>query len=167
MRLAKTSFELTVLHMADAPVKNCSLDDLQYEITEGDCLGMLKLVGTETVPPEKARDAMLELGNDGSFFEDRGDDDEDSDDDTVAPVDAGGQSRANPGGYPSTGYAKVEWSVGDITCLVNVSDEKAAAWLDRNHKHIQERMAEAGWEAIHTLIAMDNPAREPVAAGWP
>ena len=52
------------------------LATINYLITEGDCIGQTEtIVADEVVPPEKVRDELLRIGNDGEFFEDYTEDD--------------------------------------------------------------------------------------------
>lgn len=49
------------------------LKDIDYAITDGDCIGNVELVSDEIVPPEKVEQELLRIGNDGTFFEGVGD----------------------------------------------------------------------------------------------
>lgn len=56
-------------------------------------------------------------------------------------------------------YAKVAWSVADVHDLelaqeLLIDDEEAKEFLLANQKFIQERMVEAGWNAMETLLQM-------------
>ena len=50
-------------------------------------------------------------------------------------------------------YAVVGWRVADIQTLrSDMTDEEAAGFLERNVPAIEDRMVEAGWEAIQHLL---------------
>lgn len=50
-------------------------------------------------------------------------------------------------------YAVVGWRVGDVQTLrPDMTDEQAAEFLERNIRRIEDRMVEAGWEAIQHLL---------------
>jgi formylmethanofuran dehydrogenase subunit E len=62
-------------------------------------------------------------------------------------------------------YARVSWSVQDVTCKaldmgLKLSDEQAEEWLRKNEKHIADRMVERGWDAMETLLGEDYPTVE-------
>lgn len=61
-------------------------------------------------------------------------------------------------------YASLSWSVEDIRDHVDtkVDDEHLTVWLERNGKHLQERLCEKGHEVIKDLLAYDPPDAEPV-----
>lgn len=65
-------------------------------------------------------------------------------------------------------YAKVIWTAGDVQTLrPDLSDTEAENFLERNQKHIQERLVELGWDVIETLIGMDKhlPEKPPEEEG--
>jgi len=49
---------------------------------------------------------------------------------------------------------KCEFGVGDVRTIFDLTEDEAEAFLAKEEKHIAEAMAEAGWEAIHTLGTM-------------
>ena len=56
-------------------------------------------------------------------------------------------------------YAKVAWSVGDVLCLdiaEQMDEWDARAFLLNNASHIQDAMVRAGWDAIQTLLEMED-----------
>jgi len=73
MKIYKTKFVITVL--SDGPVNfnggdndPFDLREINYAITEGDCLGQVERVSQEEVPADKVESESIALGNDGSFF---------------------------------------------------------------------------------------------------
>ena len=55
----------------------CDLSQIQYDITEGDCIGNYFSVSQEIVDPAEIESEMIRIGNDGDFFDDGLDDDDD------------------------------------------------------------------------------------------
>ena len=56
-----------------------------------------------------------------------------------------------------TEYAKVVWVVEDILDLrPDLTPEEADDFLSRNARNIQDRMCERGYEAIETLLELDD-----------
>lgn len=45
------------------------LAQINYAITEGDCIGNVEVVSAEQVPPNEVQAHLLRIGNDGTFFE--------------------------------------------------------------------------------------------------
>ena len=41
---------------------------IDYAISEGDCIGSVSRTSSEPVPPDKVRDHLLRIGNEGDFF---------------------------------------------------------------------------------------------------
>lgn len=73
-------------------------------------------------------------------------------------------------------YATVSWSEADLLeweTLVEVDGhdtqtleeqgltfKQASTWLARNQKYIQDAMLDAGWQAIETLMDMEDPLED-------
>ena len=57
---------------------------------------------------------------------------------------------------PRNLYARVGWTVEDVTSMFDLTAEQARAWLDRNAKYIQDAMVERGWVAIESLGLEDG-----------
>lgn len=54
-------------------------------------------------------------------------------------------------------YAKVVWSPDDVTSVCpTMNNQQAKDFLHDNGGRIEDRMVEAGWEAIKTLLIMDG-----------
>lgn len=63
--------------------------------------------------------------------------------------------------YPKN-YAAVVWTVDDVKTLFNVSDERAAQFLEDNASDIRDRLVEHGWGVLETLGRIANlPLTEP------
>ena len=60
--------------------KEWDLSDLEYAITDGDCIGSVDHDSTEEIPALEVEKELISLGNDGTFF-DSFDEDEDEDED--------------------------------------------------------------------------------------
>ena len=45
------------------------LQEINYAITEGLCIGDVEVEASQRVPPEQIKDHLLRIGNDGTFFE--------------------------------------------------------------------------------------------------
>lgn len=55
------------------------------------------------------------------------------------------------------GHAKVVWRKEDVLELrPDLTDEQAEAFLSRAESNLRDRMIERGWEAIDTLLGMDD-----------
>lgn len=53
-------------------------------------------------------------------------------------------------------FAQVVWTAEDIQTLRPDWDlEKCADWLQRNERHIQDRLVELGWEVIESLLGSE------------
>jgi hypothetical protein len=46
------------------------LAEINYAITDGDCIGNCERISSAIVPPEKLDDELCRIGNDGTFFDD-------------------------------------------------------------------------------------------------
>ncbi len=58
------------LKLSDNDNDPFSLAEINYLITEGDCIGMVEtILVDEVVPQEKVESELLRIGNDGEFFE--------------------------------------------------------------------------------------------------
>lgn len=68
-KILKTTLTLTVLHHEDIDIANMSIDDIAYQIGDGESIGDMKTVSTEPVPADKVQEELLAIGNDGSFFD--------------------------------------------------------------------------------------------------
>lgn len=71
MTVQRSTFTLTILHTDGITPAGMGLDALCYETSEGDMLGSLEFVRTEDVPDADAKGLMMDMGNDGSFFDDK------------------------------------------------------------------------------------------------
>lgn len=76
--IVKTTITITVLHRADNPMTDCDIEEVLYEMREGEAVGWETGRVTETVAAEQVPDELVALGNDGTFFDD--DEEEGSDD---------------------------------------------------------------------------------------
>jgi hypothetical protein len=70
----RTIFTVEVL--SEGPLSLACRDDdpfdllaIHYEITEGGCIGQVEQTDATIVPADKVRDALVRVGNDGTFFE--------------------------------------------------------------------------------------------------
>jgi hypothetical protein len=60
-------------------------------------------------------------------------------------------------------FAEVRWTSEDVRCLAedlhygDITDEQAKQWLNRNAKHIRDRLTELGWGVMETLMSLDHP----------
>ena len=62
-------------------------------------------------------------------------------------------------------YASVSWRTEDVLdnagCLgIELTEEQAAEFLLSNQNNIRDRMVERGWEAIETLLHMEDHGRK-------
>ena len=54
-------------------------------------------------------------------------------------------------------YAEVAWTAEDVQTLrPDLTDEQAEDFLNRNEKHLRDRLVELGWEVMGTLLDMDD-----------
>lgn len=83
--VCKTVIQVTVLHRPDEKVDEMSLAQIGHEIDEGDFLGSYSVTSCVAVPKEALHEEQLALGNDGSFFADV----EDGDEEITAPAQGG------------------------------------------------------------------------------
>lgn len=67
--IVKTTITITVLHRADNILES-DLEDVLYEINEGAAVGWETNRTTIPVPVDRVSDELVELGNDGTFFDD-------------------------------------------------------------------------------------------------
>lgn len=79
MTIYRTVFQVEVFsdgpyvasHRDDDPF---GLKDIDYSISEGDCIGNVEEISSEEVPTDKIEAELVRIGNDGTFFErDNGD----------------------------------------------------------------------------------------------
>lgn len=69
MTISKTIITITVLHDSVDDLDFIELGQIIDAMNEGDMIGMSKITSTEHVAPEKVRDELLAVGNDGTFFD--------------------------------------------------------------------------------------------------
>ena len=72
--IVKTTITITVMHRGDHPLTDHDIEEVLYEMREGDAVGWETDRVTEPVPAERVCHELVALGNDGTFFDD--DDDE-------------------------------------------------------------------------------------------
>lgn len=65
----KTTITITVLSEDEPISPDSSLDDVIYEITEGNCSGDYEVSDVQELSPEETAKALIEQGSDPSFFE--------------------------------------------------------------------------------------------------
>jgi hypothetical protein len=54
-------------------------------------------------------------------------------------------------------YAKVSWRIGDIQELKpDWSERQCYEFLINNQRHIQDAMITRGWDALDTLLSMEE-----------
>ena len=75
--IVKTTVTVTVLHRADNRLTDHDIEDVLYEIREGEAVGWETDRVTEPVAAEQVPDELVALGNDGEFFDEDEDEDED------------------------------------------------------------------------------------------
>lgn len=73
-QIVKTQIMVTVL--SDGPLELSYRDDdpfgllaLNYQICEGSCLGSTEEISCDVLEPGEVEDALVSMGNDGSFFD--------------------------------------------------------------------------------------------------
>ena len=67
--IVKTTVTITVLHRSEN-ILGPDIEDVLYEMNEGDAVGWETNRTTVPVPADRVGDELVELGNDGSFFDD-------------------------------------------------------------------------------------------------
>lgn len=54
-------------------------------------------------------------------------------------------------------YAELSWCAEDVQTLrPDLTEEQANDFLDRNARHIRDRLTELGWDVIGDLLVMDD-----------
>lgn len=71
----KTVYTVTVLS-EDEPLGPVDLSVIDHQITDGECIGQTEETSVEELSSDEMRDALIEVGNDGSFFSSLNDEDE-------------------------------------------------------------------------------------------
>jgi hypothetical protein len=66
----RTMFTVEVFSRGPLDVSTLTLDDIAYEITEGNCIGDYYAASQDVVSPDDVVSEMIRIGNDGTFFED-------------------------------------------------------------------------------------------------
>jgi hypothetical protein len=66
----KHVFTLIVYSEGDPLNNEWDMDDIMYEMDTGCLIGYTKLESVEAVPPERVKEDLLAIGNDGTFFDD-------------------------------------------------------------------------------------------------
>jgi hypothetical protein len=74
MPIFKIQYKVTALLEADTleeanALSVTSLDNIAYQIMDGDWIGSSEVAEVEVVPSDKVRDELLKIGNDGTFFD--------------------------------------------------------------------------------------------------
>lgn len=67
--IVKTTITFTVLHRADNPLSDHTLEEVLWEASEGDAVGWETDRVTQPVPDDRLADELIALGNDGTFFD--------------------------------------------------------------------------------------------------
>lgn len=78
--IVKTQFVITILSRGPYEIEYADDDPfglvgINYEITEGECIGGVVEITSKSLHPDSVQIELLNLGNDGSFFEDEIDED--------------------------------------------------------------------------------------------
>jgi len=68
--IVKTTITFTLLHRADNPLDEYTIEEVLYETREGWAVGWETGRVTEPISPDRVADELVALGNDGTFFED-------------------------------------------------------------------------------------------------
>ena len=68
--IVKTTVTITVLHRADNPLTDHGIDEVLYEMSEGDAVGWETDRDAVPVDPKDVLGELIALGNDGTFFDD-------------------------------------------------------------------------------------------------
>ena len=63
----KTTYEITVL--SEGRFLSDSLTEINYAVTEGDCIGALEEVSSREVSRLEVPELLVAIGNDGTFFD--------------------------------------------------------------------------------------------------
>jgi hypothetical protein len=50
-------------------------------------------------------------------------------------------------------YARIGWSIEDITDVYDLTDEQAEEFLEKYENSIRDSMIDAGWEAIDVYMS--------------
>lgn len=66
----KSTFKVEIFSEGPLPPDMYELDELNEMITEGDCIGSVEFVREDRVPVRRVRRELVEIGNDGTFFDD-------------------------------------------------------------------------------------------------
>lgn len=72
--IVKTQFVITVLSRGPYVIDYTDEDPfglvgINYEITQGDCIGDVREITSKSLHPNSVQIELLNIGNDGSFFE--------------------------------------------------------------------------------------------------
>ena len=73
MKIQKSTFIVTVLHDDGNSPLGLSMEALATEMSEGSMIGQMIYHGTSDVHPKSVAQELLEVNNDGSFFDFLGD----------------------------------------------------------------------------------------------
>jgi len=68
--IVKTTITIAVLHRGDNPMTEHGIDEVLYEMNEGEAVGWETSRVTDPVPADQVCDELVALGNDGTFFDD-------------------------------------------------------------------------------------------------
>lgn len=66
--IVKTTITITLLHRADNPMDSHNIEQVLWEMSEGDAVGWETDRTTKPVPAERVEAELIALGNDGTFF---------------------------------------------------------------------------------------------------
>ncbi len=83
----KVEIKLTVLMRAESPeaardeLEGTEIEEIAEMITAGDAIGGLSITSASTVPKKDVESELVDIGNDGSFFDDGLDDEDEPEDD--------------------------------------------------------------------------------------
>ena len=53
-------------------------------------------------------------------------------------------------------FGNVGWMIGDVQSIAKLNKKDAFDWLNKNERHIRDRMTELGWDVLRNLLQYDN-----------
>ncbi|HEU0198563.1 MAG TPA: hypothetical protein VFQ88_15295 [Nevskiaceae bacterium] len=67
--IVQTTLQVTILHEAGDGIDGQSLANIADRMDSGDLIGAVTVTGVKPIAPERLKDALESIGNDGTFFD--------------------------------------------------------------------------------------------------
>lgn len=164
--IVKTTITITVLHRDDNAMTDHDIEEVLYEMRDGEAVGWETGRVTEPVPAEKVYDELVALGNDGEFFDDDFfDDDDDGGGEQGQPTDRHRRPPENGTGPIKVVVLNDGETYSDLTGCVVLELPDGLPDVDVD-EFVQENYVHGIPVGDVPVSAANNPAADTLPAPW-